>query len=113
MRMTSRPLVAALVLILATPALAAPKAAKWQAFADCAAAYRANAAIKDPERAASMTAMISETADDYRKAAVKAHRGRDAQRAVAERIALKTATFAQQSRAEVERFIDACPQTED
>lgn len=90
--------------------------AHWGAFADCAAAYRVNAAIADPTRAASMTAMVSETADDYERAAraryVEANRttADQAQRDVAARVAAKMRAFTGKPREEVEKFIDACPQ---
>ena len=90
--------------------------ARWQALADCAAAYRANAQIKDPDRAASMTAQISETAGDYAKAALKAYpksARRAADMAVQSRIVRQTAKFARQPRTQVEHVIDACPQLEE
>ena len=89
--------------------------AKWQAFADCAAAYQVNAAISDPGRPASMKAMISDTAQDYQAAAASHYRQggqADADAAIRARIADKAKIFAGQSRGQVEKFIDACPQTD-
>jgi hypothetical protein len=88
--------------------------ARWMVLADCAAAYRANAKIVDPERAASMTAQISETGDDYAKAALKAYPAAGkAKAAVEARVSRRMAAFARQPRTDVERFIDACPQLEE
>jgi hypothetical protein len=94
----------------------------WRAFADCAAAYRANARIADPERAASMTAEINEVADQYRREALKRHREpvrveRASPYVVAvvrvdNHIAARIPVFAGKSRAALERFIEACPQVD-
>ena len=89
--------------------------AKWQAFADCAAAYQVNAAISDSGRPASMKAMISDTAKDYEAAAVSHYRQEghlDADAAIRTRMAGKAKIFGGQSRDQVEKFIDACPQTD-
>jgi hypothetical protein len=90
-------------------------AAKWQAFADCGAAYQVNAAISDPGRTASMKAMISDTAKDYEAAAASRYRQdghADAAAAVRARMADTAKMFRRQSRETVEKFIDACPQTD-
>ncbi len=95
------------------------KTPDWQAFADCAAAYQANAQIKDPDRPASMTATISEQSNDYRTAAVAAYRvktrqaGAAAEQAVSARIAQRTPALARLSREKLEHIIDACPQLPD
>lgn len=82
----------------------------WKPFAACAAAYRVNAELADPGRAASMTAMISEVADDYLKAAKTRHaNATEVEAFVAER----AAAFRARSREQVEKFIEACPQTEE
>ena len=101
---------------LATPAMAAAAPADWTALADCAAAYRANAAIKDPSRAPSMRAQISDEADSYLKAALAPYRAATKQPAAKARDALKayvvrrTPDFARQSRDAIDHFIDVCPQ---
>jgi hypothetical protein len=92
--------------------------ADWRALAACAAAYRANAAIADPERPAAMSAQVSEVGDDYARAAIKAFRARGvastaaARRAVEAYAAKRRQAFAGQSREAIDRFIEACPQTE-
>lgn len=98
----------------ATPA----KPVRWQAFADCAAAYRANAQTADPDRSASMKSMISETASDYQKAAEA--RYQTVAKVTADRahervdiyVGRRTRVFAAKSRQQTEHFIDACPQTD-
>jgi hypothetical protein len=108
------------ILVSAAPAwvAAGPVPVKWQAFADCAAAYQANARIVDPSRPASMTAMISDTAKDYEAAALDRYRQYSkipadaAVKAVRDYIAKRTQGFGRQPRAAVEKFIDACPQTD-
>lgn len=103
---------------LSLPGLSASAAAapKWTAFADCAAAYQSNAKLSNADRPASMTAQISDTASDYAKAAAKAY-GQQVKNgpayAVSQRIAKQEAIFAKQPREKVEKFIDACPQTEE
>jgi hypothetical protein len=106
------------VATLPASAVAAPRA-DWTKLAQCAAAYQANAHIADPERPASMTAMISEVGDDYRKAAIERRRQQkggsaaSSAKAVRTYVAEKSAEFGQQPRAAVERFIDACPQPDE
>lgn len=105
-------------LMAAGAAEAQTKPPGWQAFADCAAAYQANAAIADPQRPAGMSSQISEVAADYQRAAVKlvqAERRRptgQAARIVAARMGQQRRALAGQPRAAVERVIDACPQVE-
>ena len=98
---------------------AAPAKPGWKAFADCAAAYRANSRIADPGRTATMTADISEQADDYGAAAVKRHRGgkqgpdRQGAVAVADYLRKQTVIMSGKRRADIERIIDACPQIDE
>jgi hypothetical protein len=93
--------------------------AGWKAFADCAAAYRVNALVPDPERSASMKSMISDTANDYQKAAETRYRKSAKASAAATHqtiesyIAKRTKAFAPKPRADTEKFIDACPQTDE
>jgi len=104
----------AIALALGLPTATSAAAPRWTAFADCAAAYQANARLSDPDRPASMTAMVSDVANDYAKAAAQASRrqGGASVAKVKQRIARQTAAFAGRPREEVERFIDACPQLE-
>ena len=98
------------------PALAIAAPPPWQPLADCAAAYRANAGIEDPDRPSSMTAMISDEAGDYLKAAQKAYRGKGghagAKAAVEAQVASRAPGFGKMSRSDLDKFIDACPQLE-
>jgi hypothetical protein len=89
--------------------LAGNTAPKWQAFADCAAAYQVNAAVKDPSRSATMSGDMAQTGADYLKAAVQ--RSKD-QTAVKARIKAQTPRFTAMSREKLDKFIDACPQVE-
>jgi hypothetical protein len=112
---------AAILAIALVPAAAeaAKPAPKWQDFAACATAYRVNAAIADPGRSASMKAQIAETGDDYETAAVARYKAQTKSdeakaKAVVESYAISRApAFKKQTREQVEKFIDACPQTED
>jgi hypothetical protein len=89
---------------------------KWTALADCAAAYEANAKLADPDRPASMTAMISDVANDYAQAATKAYNqqagksGSGSVDLIKVHIAKQTTIFSKQPREKVEKVIDACPQ---
>src|SRR4051812_5376068 len=105
--------------LLGAPGLglaAAPAAPDWQGLPDCAAAYSPNAKIADPDRAPAMKASISELADDYAAAAVRRNRRQartseaSAVEAVRARVAKGEADFSGRARADVERFIEACPQ---
>ncbi|HEX3366676.1 hypothetical protein [Phenylobacterium sp.] len=105
----------AIAAIAGPPQALARPAPGWTVYADCAAAYLANARLADPDRPALMTAQVSDVADDYAAAAAKlrVRRGGSAaasRRAVEARIAQKTRLFAGQSREAVEHIIDACPQ---
>lgn len=112
--MRARILIALAALAAAGPAGA--RAPDWRVYADCAAAYLANARIADPGRPASMTAQVSDVADDYAKAArERYHRQREvsreaAARQVAAHIDEQARKLAAQPREAVERLIDACPQ---
>lgn len=109
---------AVVIAVLAAPAaaLAAPQPG-WTVMADCAAAYKANAAIKDPTRPSSMKHMISSQANDYVKAAVKAYKDQakvsdgQARQSVTAYVAKTTANLSHKPRSENERMIEACPQT--
>ena len=103
---------AILLLAASLAAGGAAAAPRWTVLADCAAAYRANARLADPDRPAAMTAQISEVAEDYAAAARKAHAGKDAKRDVAARIEAQAHRDAALPREAVERIIDACPQVE-
>jgi hypothetical protein len=91
----------------------------WRVYADCAAAYLANARIVDPGRPAAMTAQVSDVADDYAKAARARYRRQAAgsasaaSRAVATWVDRRASDFARQPREAVERVIDSCPQPEE
>jgi hypothetical protein len=87
------------------------KAPVWSVYADCAAAYLANARIADPDRPAAMTAQISDVAKDYEAAARARYRpARGARQAVRVRIERQAKVFSGEAREAVERVIDACPQ---
>ncbi|HZZ32326.1 MAG TPA: hypothetical protein VFE10_10065 [Phenylobacterium sp.] len=115
--MRNRAAIAILALAAAAPGPApAGSAARWTAYADCAAAYLANARLADPDRPASMTAQVSDVADDYSAAAAKRLRGRRggsaaaSRHAVDARVAEQAKLFGGQPREAVEKVIDACPQ---
>jgi hypothetical protein len=97
-------------LALAAPSQAAPKPT-WKTFADCAAAYEANAAIKDPERSAQMSASIQDVAQDYLGAALGLRKPKN-DAAVRAYVAEKRKAFAAKPRRTVEKFIEACPPTD-
>ena len=113
--------VAAACLILSLPSLAraAPKARDWTVYADCAAAYLANARLADPDRPAAMVAQVSDVADDYSAEARSRYRRQlkgsraAAGRAVHARVERQTPLFGGQPREAVEHVIDACPQVGD
>ena len=107
------------MIALACAAASGPACARapgWQVYADCAAAYLANARIADPDRPAAMTAQVSDVADDYAKAARERYRRqrevsrKAAARQVAAHIDGQARRLAAQPREAVERLIDACPQ---
>lgn len=105
-----------IVVGLALAAQAAAATPSWKVFAACAAAYEVNAQVADPDRPASMRAMVSEVAADYRTAAEGRLRQAEklaadaAREAVAAEVADRVAEYRPKPRAEVERTIDACPQ---
>ncbi len=108
-----RPIALAVVAALAWPqaGVTAAKEPAWTVYADCAAAYQANARIADPDRPASMTAQVSDVANDYAAAARARYRPAKAARArVQTRIERQTRLLAGQPREAVEHIIDACPQ---
>jgi hypothetical protein len=91
---------------------AAAKAPGWTVYADCAAAYLANARVPDPDRPAAMVAQVSDVANDYAAAARVHYRRakRGASAVVQARIDRQTRIYSGQPREAVERVIDACPQ---
>jgi hypothetical protein len=91
----------------------------WQAFADCAAAYRANVKNResDPSRTPEMRSMIEEQADEYNRAALRAyvqarHANEEAaSEAVKARIDGSIDRFVAMDKAgKLDRFLDECPQ---
>lgn len=106
----------AMAAALGTAAAAQPPPADWRTLAGCSAAYRVNAQLADPARTASMTAQISEVADDYAKAAAEAYlratgvRPATARGAVAAYAARRGQALRKRPRRSVEAFIEACPQ---
>ena len=113
------------LLILALSAAGSASAAEpktsadWTSLAQCAGAYRANAQIKDPNRAPSMRVMISDQADMYVSAAVKRHRQvtksstAQAKQAVDAVLLASARRFGGMSRDALDKVIDGCPQPED
>jgi hypothetical protein len=91
----------------------------WQGYIDCAAAYRANSQITDPNRPATMVRDMADVAADYAKAAEAAYAretsvSADAAHNVVEvQVADRTATFASRTRPQIEHFIEGCPQPGD
>ena len=91
--------------------LSAAKVPGWTVYADCAAAYLANARVADPDRPAAMIAQVSDVANEYEAAARARYRpARAARAAVRARIERQTKVFAARPREAVEHLIDACPQ---
>ena len=94
------------------------KSAEWQKLSACAAAYRVNAKGKDPSRAADMAKSMAGVADDYENAANRSRRQErgggvsGARQAVRDLVSANMRTFAGKPRADVEAFIEACPQIE-
>jgi hypothetical protein len=104
-------LIVAAGLVWAGLASAAARAPGWTVYADCAAAYLANARIADPDRPAAMTAQVSDVSRDYQAAAVARYRSaKGAAAAVRARIERQAKVFAARPRDAVEKVIDACPQ---
>jgi hypothetical protein len=102
----------------ATPA----SAPRWEAFASCAAAYRANwqNRLSDPNRPPSMAAMINDEFEEYRQVAI-AHYEKD-QRASKDEASVKVDAhvngkldqfIAMDKAGKLEAFIESCPQPED
>jgi hypothetical protein len=114
-----RPVIGLLTAAALASGGAASAAPDWKAFAACSAAYEINAQVAEPGRTASMRAMISEVAGDYRKAAAdilrKAARASSAgaDKTVADEIARREAEYRSKPRKQVEQVIDACPQLPD
>ena len=107
-----------LVAVALLPGCASTSSAQptWQGYMDCAAAYRANAQIADPNRPATMVRDMAEVGDNYAKAAMSAYiretgAAADAAQAMVEgEVAKRTVTFATRPRAQIEHFIEGCPQ---
>jgi hypothetical protein len=93
-----------------------PAQPAWQGYIDCAAAYQANSQITDPSRPPTMVRDMADVAADYAKAAEAAYLreaqvSADAAHNVVEiQVADRTAIFASRPRAQIERFIEGCPQ---
>lgn len=91
-------------------------AVNWQTLARCAAAYRANSEILDPARTPSIKQMIADQSKDYAAAAELAYQrmphasAADAHRVVGAYVTQQTPAFSKQPRAQVEHFIESCPQ---
>ncbi len=109
-------IIAACVATMASTAVGAgAKPIDWIAYADCAAAYQANARLTDSDRPASMTTQISDVASDYVAAAVKERARMGGQKsavrsAVEAHVTRQAKLFGRQTRETVEHTIDACPQ---
>jgi hypothetical protein len=118
------------VCLLAMPAVAGAggKAAaadavpRWEAFASCAAAYRANwqNRLSDPGRPPSMAAMINDEYEDYRQVAiaryVKDQRAAkdEASAKVDAHVNGKIGEFIVMDKAgKLDAFIESCPQPDD
>jgi hypothetical protein len=103
-------------------AAAADTAPHWEAFASCAAAYRANwqNRLSDPSRPPSMAAMIHDEFEEYRQVAI-AHYEKD-QRASKDEASVKVDAhvngkidqfIALDKAGKLDAFIEGCPQPED
>jgi hypothetical protein len=110
-------LILALLALAALPACSTtPAQPAWQGYIDCAAAYRANAQIADPNRPATMVRDMADVAADYARAAEAGYAkasglSAEAARSTVEiQVADRTATFASRERAQIEHFIEGCPQ---
>lgn len=109
--------IAAILAAAPVTVLAASPPSGWMVMADCAAAYKANAAIKDPTRPSHMKNMIASQANDYVKAAVNAYRAQakgsegQARQSVTAYVAKATANLSHKPRSENEHMIEACPQS--
>ncbi len=100
----------------------APPKADWRAFADCAAAYRANVESRqsDPDRTPAMRNMIEEQADEYRRAAVNAFIKtarvveQTATKAVSARIEGSIDRFVAMDKAgALDHFLESCPEPDE
>lgn len=106
----------ALIGALALGACASLREPSWKVYADCSAAYEANARIADPERSTEMRDSIGDTAIDYQVAAVPLYRhqvGGDSEYAVNGTVAYiksRTPAFAAKSRKDLDAYIERCPQ---
>ena len=120
------------VLVMSAAASAAGRAAaadtapasapRWEAFASCAAAYRANwqNRLSDPNRPPSMAAMIHDEYEEYRQVAVaryeKDQRASkdEASAKIDAHVSGKVDQFIAMDKAgKLDAFIESCPQPED
>jgi hypothetical protein len=107
-----------MILLASLAATAIAAHGDWKVLARCAAAYEVNAQVSDPERPATMKAMVSDVAADYRRAAEARYRkamkasSAMAHKAVGQEVAQRVAAFRRKPRTDVEAVIDACPQPE-
>ncbi len=115
---------AALALTGLAASAAAPSAARaaapgWQAFAECAAGYRANwkDRLSDPSRPPEMRDTIKAQSQDYEAAAVRRYRAQTgasepaAQQAVERYVADRLAHFVAMDKGDaLNDFLDQCPQ---
>ena len=107
---------ALLLSALALGGCASLREPSWKVYADCSAAYEANARLADPGRTADMRASIGDVAIDYQVAAVPLYRhqvGGDAEYAVNGTVAYiksRTPAFAAKSRKDLDSYIEHCPQ---
>jgi hypothetical protein len=112
----------ALLTISTALACAADAPPRWQVFAGCAAAYKANwlNRLSDRSRAPAMSTMIDETSTQYRLTAIghyqkeKTATKDEANRSVEAYVETNIARYVAMDKAgALEAFIDACPQTEE
>jgi hypothetical protein len=111
-----------LLSLFAALAFGADAPPRWQVFAGCAAAYKANwlNRLADRSRAPAMSTMIDDTATQYRLIAIGHYRKEktatrdEANRSVEAYVETNIARFVAMDQAgTLEAFIDACPQTEE
>jgi hypothetical protein len=101
---------------------ATASAPRWEAFASCAAAYRANwqNRLSDPNRPPSMAAMIHDEFEEYRQVAIA--RYEKDQRVSKDEASVKVDAhvngkidqfIAMDKAGKLDAFIESCPQPED
>lgn len=113
---------AIVVAAAAASRLTAATSDSWQAYADCAAGYRANwqDRLSDPTRTPQMRDMIRSQADDYLAAAVRRYQGKtgvgqqQAERTVQSYVEKNLDRFiAMDKKDELNDFLDKCPQPDE